>query len=320
MNGNVGVGTWSPTSRVQIIGTVAATAFVGDGSGLTGISANSGWTDGGTNVYTSTITDNVGIGTTTPTVRLHVPWISGDTTTTAYFGALNMSDNQTAVVAQSGTGGGVFGESVTYIGVNGYSNSSSGIRGESASGYGVEGASDSSSSGFFRARLSGNATATLLTKQNGAGTADLFQAQNDTGTSLVNISSAGNVGIGTPSPTQLLNIRGSTTSNTELSVLRLETVNTAGLGDTGLATGIEYAVESDSDVVRVLGTQVLHLMDGDDGEETADMSFSLTLNGNTREVVRFTSGGLDVTGIFLNHKTDAFLTGTNTCCTITGAR
>ena len=71
MNGNVGIGTWSPTQRLQVIGTVNATAFVGDGSGLTGISAG-GWSDGGTNVYTSTTTDNVGIGTTTPSTTLEI--------------------------------------------------------------------------------------------------------------------------------------------------------------------------------------------------------------------------------------------------------
>jgi len=72
MNGNVGVGTWSPTARLQVVGTVSAANFVGDGSGLTGISSNSGWTDGGTNVYTSTTTDNVGIGTTTPIAKLQI--------------------------------------------------------------------------------------------------------------------------------------------------------------------------------------------------------------------------------------------------------
>lgn len=65
MNGNVGIGTWSPTNKLQVVGTVAATAFTGNGSGLTGIAAG-GWTDGGTNVFTTTTTDNVGIGTTTP--------------------------------------------------------------------------------------------------------------------------------------------------------------------------------------------------------------------------------------------------------------
>lgn len=75
--GNVGIGTYSPTalSKVQVIGTVTATAFVGDGSGLTGVPAASGaggWEDGGTNVYNSATTDNVGIGTTTPTATLLV--------------------------------------------------------------------------------------------------------------------------------------------------------------------------------------------------------------------------------------------------------
>lgn len=67
-DGNVGIATINPISTLQVIGTVTATAFVGDGSGLTGISGSGsgGWTDGGTNVYLTTTTDKVGIGTTTP--------------------------------------------------------------------------------------------------------------------------------------------------------------------------------------------------------------------------------------------------------------
>ncbi len=62
--GNVGIGSTNPTQKLDVNGTVNATAFVGDGSGLTGLSAGGGWTDGGTNVYVTTTTDNVGIGTT----------------------------------------------------------------------------------------------------------------------------------------------------------------------------------------------------------------------------------------------------------------
>jgi hypothetical protein len=71
-SGNVGIATIDPQQKLQVVGTVQATAFIGDGSGLSNVGA-SGWTDGGTNVYVSTTTDNVAIGTTTPgTARLTV--------------------------------------------------------------------------------------------------------------------------------------------------------------------------------------------------------------------------------------------------------
>jgi hypothetical protein len=68
--GNVGIGTTSPTEKLEVSGTVKATAFEGDGSALTGISGSGAFTDTGSLAYYNS--GNVGIGTTSPNLPLHV--------------------------------------------------------------------------------------------------------------------------------------------------------------------------------------------------------------------------------------------------------
>ncbi|NEO60381.1 MAG: hypothetical protein F6J98_08070, partial [Moorea sp. SIO4G2] len=68
----VGIGTNNPRQKLEVAGTVKATRFEGDGSGLTGISAGgTKWSDGGSNrIYYNA--GNVGIGTNNPTQKLEV--------------------------------------------------------------------------------------------------------------------------------------------------------------------------------------------------------------------------------------------------------
>ena len=68
-NGNIGVASSAPGQKIDVTGTVRATAFIGDASGLTGIA---GWTRSGANVYVTTSTDNVGIGSSVPRLKLEV--------------------------------------------------------------------------------------------------------------------------------------------------------------------------------------------------------------------------------------------------------
>ncbi|MFH0913638.1 MAG: hypothetical protein V1884_05100, partial [Candidatus Omnitrophota bacterium] len=81
-SGNVGIGTTSPTEALEVNGTIKATAFSGDGSGLTGIAGISGLTTGmiskassATAIADSVMAEsesNIGIGTTSPAARLDI--------------------------------------------------------------------------------------------------------------------------------------------------------------------------------------------------------------------------------------------------------
>jgi hypothetical protein len=81
-NGNVGVGVNDPDAKLEINGQLKVTGgapgpgkvLTSDAAGLaaweTPSGGGGGWTDGGANVYTTTSTDKVGIGTSTPEFKL----------------------------------------------------------------------------------------------------------------------------------------------------------------------------------------------------------------------------------------------------------
>jgi len=268
--GNVGIGTTTPSALLHVVAPTAGTTgaivqgaagqandltdwensagavlsyvdssggFHGNGAGLTGIAGSlSGLTatdilfaTGATNVgqdanFTySSAAHALGIGTGgTPTNAAHfeVDYKGGDSAPTAYFGSPNAGNNQTAVMGVSNNG----------TGVNGLSTSGTGVEGISTNGDGIFGGSNASVSGFFESTSVTNNAPTLVTQQNLSATGDLFEAQNSTGTSLVNITSNGNVGIGTVTPGALLHVL-TPTSATKGTIVQGASGQTADLMD-----------------------------------------------------------------------------------------
>ncbi len=75
--GRVGIGTTSPGQKLTVVGTIETINPGGgikfpDGSIMTSAAQAGGWTDGGANVYLTTLTDYVGIGTVSPQRALHI--------------------------------------------------------------------------------------------------------------------------------------------------------------------------------------------------------------------------------------------------------
>jgi hypothetical protein len=185
-SGNVGVGTASPSAKFEVIGNVKATSFTGSFSGsvsapgsTTQIVYNSGGAlaaDSGL-VYSGS---NVGIGISSPTEKLHIV----SSATGNQFGRITATDStaSAAWVAQNDQG-----DNVVYR-----------VFGSGVSGTQMGNALGRSAS--LLANLGGSGVFLLGTYSN----TDFILGTNNT--ENMRIKSGGNVGIGTSSPSSLLNV------------------------------------------------------------------------------------------------------------------
>ncbi len=176
---NVGIGSVSPGKQLDVQGTVRATAFLGDGSGLTGIGAASGWTTDSATKTTTTY--NVGIGSTNPGKSLDV---QGTVRMTGF--AMSAGAGSSKVLTSDSSGNGTWAT----------------VGAASAAG-GTNAVQYNSGSSTF----AGNEAIFAFTGSNvGIGSATPGQILDVSGT--VRILGNGNLGIGTASPGQLLDVNG----------------------------------------------------------------------------------------------------------------
>jgi hypothetical protein len=254
-------------------GQITAGSFVGDGSGLDGINSDSGsWVNGTGNVYLSTTTDKVGIGTTNPSQTFEV---NGET---ALIHSADGSDTHNTI------------DRTLYIG--GKNSSGSLIQAKCAI------VSTPSTSHGGAGQYGRNALHFCVGPD----------AQNDTNASKTDsrmcIDYTGNVGIGTTSPGKKLHVY--TTASESNSQLVLESAdryasmqmkdNSGGVlvqndrGDLRLLTGYDASMANGSEAMRILGSN------GNVGIGTSNPDGKLHIYESTG-----TSHGVGVGTLILEH-------------------
>jgi hypothetical protein len=186
---NVGIGTISQINTLNILGNVGIGTFSYDPY-LKNKAPN-----GGMIIY-----GNVGIGTWLPAAGLDAE--SSAANGFAIYGNSSTAGGTGVAGNDSSSGTGVFGTSNTGIAVLAQSSSAT-LYALEAQNFG------GGPSAFFQSGSNAaGALPTLILEQFSTSTADLFQAQNASGISLVNITSVGNVGIGTFAPNGKLIVSG----------------------------------------------------------------------------------------------------------------
>jgi len=235
----VGIGTTAPTQILHVVGAPRFTGLVScdtidsDANGVlscgtdTGGTAAGGWTDSGSQIYPTTLTDSVSIGTSSPgtggfigTLRIHK-----DTNNVNQM-VLDNPNGGTAAQARmnisTATANGLFGVYPTNYISNDFHQGKTVVMSETGSGVVIEGQSASgeiilaSGGGNERLRVESDgdiaigttsSTAKMLVAQTGA--ADSFRVNDAAAdTSPFVIDQSGNVGVGTIAPSTQMHVVG----------------------------------------------------------------------------------------------------------------
>ncbi|MFC1478351.1 hypothetical protein ACFL57_02710 [Candidatus Margulisiibacteriota bacterium] len=258
-SGKVGIGDNTPATKLEVAGTVSANAFVGDGSGLTGVaSTDTGWDhtasenivlgsnylsgDGGDEGIFVSANGSVGIGTTDPSAKLHVydgqmrventggdAWVTmmNDAGIVGYFGVRGSGHatqaNDTLVYSNGGSDIAIVPEGVEIMRLT-------------SQNVGIGDANPAT-----KLEVAGTVSANAYIKDGVAlgGDGHSLDADDGSPADVVYVDAAGEVGIGTTAPAELLEIR-SNASGTLSTKVKNE--------NTGTAANSRFLLENDSGI------------------------------------------------------------------------
>jgi len=254
-NGNIGVGTATPTSKLHAVAGIIGDAVTGTASAGIGVSGSGSTGVKGTGSYGVVGQGTIGVSGTGSGAGVGVQGsstsgygVSGNSTSSSgVYGKTASSNNAGVYGTSTGSGGtGIIGQSSTGVGVMGLSSSSSyaAVQGSNTGlGMGVRGVSSGGGTGVYGQSSNGD-NAGVAGFHSGSGNGPgVYGQSNNTGPGVFGLNSAGGIGV---SGSGVLGVTG---NGSNIGVQGSSTAGTGVVGTSSSSTGVSGATSTGVGVI-----------------------------------------------------------------------